>query len=173
MIRRATAPRTIEVRKTDAQEYIRCHADPEWRMDCVVLHIKRRETTYLVRPELYASLRHEVKFQALITCVTTDGVVFLLPLNCRGPSRRLDSWTASRWKLVELAEKYWIRMVADQDRKEYMPILAEEPYAEPPWPAAGPKEVFRLGFEGRTIEDLNRPEVLRLKGHLEEKWRPR
>ena len=63
MIRRATAPRTIEVRKTDAQEYIRCHADPEWRMDCVVLHIKRRETTYLVRPELYASLRHEVKFQ--------------------------------------------------------------------------------------------------------------
>lgn len=155
---------TIPVRKPDRQWFMRVRPGVEHRLETAVLELKEDNETYLIAPNLRAELPGEIVAKMLLTAVTRQGNVFLWPIRMPDEMGKLDEWNRSALEAAKLAEKQWIRIVANRALGAYETYVATGDLPEPEWPEKSFQELIRIAFRDRYIDALDHPVVKRLRG---------
>jgi len=154
---------TVPVKKPDKQWFVRVH--PELQLETAVLEDKEDMATYLVAPELWAELTHEITRKVLFAAITTQKVFFLWPVKLPGDDGRTDHWNESALEAAHLAKKSWIRICSNRALGAYEVIKAAGALHEPEWPQDfGFNELVKIAFKGRIIKDWEHPVLKRLRG---------
>lgn len=157
----------IRVGKPDKHVFFRVRSGEDWRLPVFILEIKEDRENYIVRPSVYQNIAELVTPKVLHTCITRDGVVFLLPVKLPRPEDRSDSWNDSRIAAAELAQHKWIRMAANISAGVYDIYEATGNIPEPEWPADLTfEEILKIAFKGRIIDRHDHPVLRRLRGEL-------
>jgi hypothetical protein len=155
---------TIPVRRPDRQWFIRVHPDPAYRLETTVVELKEDGETYLIASNLRAELPGEIVSKVLLTAVTRQGNVFLWPVRMPDEMGKLDEWNRSAFEATKLAEKQWIRLVANRSLGAYETYVATGDLPDPEWPEKSFQELVRIAFRDRFIDALEHPVVQRLRG---------
>lgn len=153
---------TIPFRKPSGQVFFRIH--PTWRLNAAILQLKDDGENYVVAPNLFAELTQDVRAKTVYTGVTREGNVFLWPVNLESEDGRLDSWSQSARKAAEMAERSWVRMVANRSIGAYDVYEATGQLGEPCWPEMTFDDVAKLAFRDRFIDTSNHPILKALRG---------
>lgn len=153
---------TIPFRKPSGQVFFRVH--PEWRLNAAILQLKDDGENYIVAPHLFAELAQEVRAKMVYTGVTREGTVFMWPVNLESEDGRLDTWSRSAHEAAKLAEKGWVRLVANRSIGAYDAYEAIGQLGDPSWPEMTFDEVAKLAFRDRFIDSLNHPILKGLRG---------
>lgn len=152
----------IPFRKPNGQLFFRVH--PEWHLNAAILQLKDDGENYIVAPTLFAELAQEVRAKKVYTGVTREGTVFLWPVNLESEDGRLDSWSKSAHQAAKIAEKTWVRLVANRSTGAYDVYEATGQLGEPAWPEMTFDEVAQLAFRDRFIDSLSHPILKALRG---------
>jgi hypothetical protein len=104
--------RTVPVRKPDRQSYFRVHPGADFRIETGVIELKQERETYLVDPELWPEIPGEVTPKVLLTAMTRQGVLFVLPVKLPGSDGKRDQWNLSLHEAAEIAMTKWMLMAA-------------------------------------------------------------
>lgn len=153
---------TVPFRKPNGQAFFRVH--PEWRLSAAILQLKDDGENYIVAPDLFAELAQEVRAKMVYTGVTRDGTIFLWPVNLESEDGRLDSWSQSAHQAAKIAERGWVRMVANRSTGGYDVFQAIGELGEPAWPEMTFDDVAQLAFRDRFIDSLSHPILKALRG---------
>jgi len=88
---------TIPVRKPSKEWFFRCHPNPDYQIQTIILELKEDSEIYLVDPSLWELLIGEAtcSTRLLIPAINKQGVIFLWPIRLPGPDGRQDSWSRS------------------------------------------------------------------------------
>lgn len=161
---------SVPVRKPDRSWFIRVNPDPRYHLQTAVIVLKmdRGEETYLVAPALRPDLAAESTFsaRAIYTCISREGVVFLWSIRLPGPDGRVDEWSRTALEAADLATKGWVRVAANKGLGAYDVFQATGNLPEPEWPTVPFKELLRVAFKDRLIDDLNHPVLRKLRGEV-------
>lgn len=157
---------TVPCRKPSNQVFIRVRDGQDWQMPAAVLQLKEDGECYLVMPELYAELAQEVRPKLLYTAITRDGNPFLWPVNMPGEDGRLDAWSQSAHIAAEMAQRSWVRLVANRTTGAYDVMEAANLAEVPTWPELSFQELVNLAFRDKLIDSLDHPIVKRLRGEI-------
>jgi hypothetical protein len=118
-------------------------------------------------PKLFLRLR---PVTIMLTC-TWPGNGFLLWPVPENPD--FAAWKSER-KAAELAQTkdkngrdLWVQMVWDPDKRDYNIETAEGIEIEPTWPKGEFKELLKIGFADRIIDNQDHYYVRRLRGMLD------
>jgi hypothetical protein len=155
---------TVPVRKPKRQEFVRVHADPQYRLETAVIDLATEGETYLVAPTLLEALADEVKLVRLHLAVSRGGGVFFWPVPLPGPDGRRNPWHEAAERAALEAASEWVRLKANRDAGTYDVDVAAAAIGEPEWPDLPMKELLRLAFGERMITSLDHPVVRRLRG---------
>ena len=155
---------TVPVRKPGRQDFFRVHPGEDWRLETVILELKEERETYLVDPSLWGQLPGELIPKVLYTVINRQGVLMLWPIRLPGEDGRHDEWNRSALEAAEMAQKEWIRMVANMSlgANEVYRAVADIP--DPEWPDTTFQEVLRIAFKDRFIRSIDHPVLRRLRG---------
>jgi hypothetical protein len=160
----------VPIRKPDKAWFVRVHPDAAYRLQTAVVELKedRGAETYLVAPSLWPDLAAEATFsgRALFTAVNRQGVVFLWPVRLPGPDGRVDEWSRTALEAADMAAKGWVRVAANMGLGAYDVHQASGRLPEPDWPDVPFRELLRVAFKDRFINDLNHPVLRRLRGEV-------
>ena len=157
---------TVPCRKPSNQTFIRVRPGDGWRMPAAILQLKEDGECYLVMPNLFAELSQEVRPKMLYASVTRDGNPFLWPINMPGEDGRLDAWSQSAHTAATMAEKSWVRLVANRTVGAYDVMQATNLAEEPVWPELTFRDLVNLAFRDKLINSLDHPIVKRLRGEM-------
>lgn len=157
---------TVPVRKPSNQIFVRVRPGEEWQLQALVLQLKEDGECYLVAPGLYGELAQEARAKQLYTYVTRDGNVAIWPINMPGDDGRLDSYSQSAHTGAEMAEKSWVRMVANRTVGAYDVMEAANLAEAPVWPDLTFQELLNLAFRDRLITSVDHPIVKKLRGEI-------
>jgi hypothetical protein len=156
---------TVPVRKPNPQDFVRVHADPEYRNNFAIVELKDDREDYLVLPNVVPSLSSEVVYKSLFTAINRQGIVFLWPVRLPSPDDKINMWWTSAREAAERAVDTWVRLKANMSLGAYEITVAESEMAAPAW---GELESFtdllRIAFRGRLISDTDHPVIKRLRG---------
>ena len=156
---------TVPVRKPNRQEFIRVGSGVDWRIQTCLLTLKEeRNEAYLVDQDLWQDMSDEIIPTILFTTISRQGVLFLWPVRLPRGDGRTDHWSTSALEAVKLAEKQWVRIVANMGLGAYEPLAAQGDIPQPEWPEISFAEIVRIALQDRFIRDLNHPAVRRLRG---------
>jgi hypothetical protein len=156
---------TVPVRKPNRQDFVRVHADPTYRLSpAAIIELKEEREWYLVAPPMVPDLTGEVIFVSLYTAVTRQGVTHIWPVRLPTPDGRQSTWHTSAQTAAELAMSRWMRVTANMALGAYEVFEASAAIPDPEWPEATFHELLRIAFQGRLIDRLDHPVVLKLKG---------
>ncbi len=157
---------TIPVRKPHKQDFIRVHPDPAFRLETMVLELKEERETYLVSANLWPELVGELTPKVLFTTINRQQVLFLWPIRLPNEEGRIDEWNDSALQAADIAQKEWIKIVANMSLGAYDIYRASGNLAEPLWPDIEFSKILETAFKGRYITDLEHPALRRLRGEV-------
>jgi len=157
---------TIPVRKPSREWFVRCHADPAYRLETYVVDLKEDSETYLVTPDLWDQLAGETTFGArlLITSVNKQGTVFIWPIKLPASDGRHDEWSKSALEAANFGTKGWVRVQANLNLGAYEVYEAAGNLGDPEWPTPPFNELLRIAFKDRYIDSTDHPILKRLRG---------
>jgi hypothetical protein len=155
----------VLVRKPNKQEFFRVNADPAYRLTCAILEIKDEREIYMVAPEALHILAEDVRHVELRLCQSRQGAIYFWPVPMPGPDGRNNSWHESAREAAKLAEKSWVRMIANMSEGGYSIYRANGEIPDPIWPEKTMGELLELAFkEGRLVNSEEHPIVQQLYG---------
>jgi lipoprotein-anchoring transpeptidase ErfK/SrfK len=155
----------VRVGKPDKQSFFRLNPDPEYRIMMAIIELKGENETYAVTPEVASQLPGEIKQVLMSVGVTTQGVPFLWPIPLPSADGRENPWHRTARMAAEYAEKYWVRMVANQGAGCYDIKIASPGLPEPQWPSENLSQLLRVAFSGgKLIDRIDHPVMNRLLG---------
>jgi hypothetical protein len=155
---------TVPVHKPKAQDFVRVHPDPAYRMAVAVIELKDERELYLLPPPIAQQLPGEFAMVMLYTAINRQGVVFLWPVKLPGPDGRVLEWHRSLTEAAELAMSKWVRVKANLSLGAYDIWEASSTIPDPQWPEESFQELLRLAFKDRYVNSLDHPIVKRLRG---------
>ena len=155
---------TIPVRKPNAQDFVRVHPDPGYRLETMVLELKEDRETYLVAPDLWSDLSGELSRRVLFTCINRQRVISLWPVRLPGEDGRIDAWSASAMEAAAMAQTRWVRVQSNMALGAYEVFEASATIPDPDWPGESFKELVRIAFKDRYITAIDHTIVKRLRG---------
>lgn len=156
----------IPVRKPSKEPFFRTHPDTSYRFQAVVLELKERGETYLVKPTLLPELQGEstLASKILVPAITRQGALLLWPIKLPGPDGSLDHWNQSAMEAAEEARTNWVRMIANRYVGAYDIVIATNYNDTPTWPNKTVEELVSIAFKGRMITALDHPVIRALRG---------
>ena len=157
---------TVPVRKPHRQDFIRVHDDESFYLQTAILETKEDRENYLLAPGLWESLPNEVIPKMLYTTINRQGVLSLWPVRLPDATGRLDRWNNSAHKAAELAKDEWIRIASNRSLGAYEIFKPEGNLPDPEWPEIEFKEILKIAFQDRIIEDLDHPVLKQLRGQI-------
>jgi hypothetical protein len=159
---------TIPVRKPTAQNFVRTHPDPAYRLQTGVLELKEDNEIYLVDPSLWPALADERLFspRLLITTVTRQQVVSLWPIRLPGPDGKIDNWNRSAATAADEARTQWVRVTSNKPLGAYEIHVATGITVEPVFPDLPMKEILRIAFKDKYINSFDHPVLRQLRGEV-------
>jgi hypothetical protein len=155
----------VPVRKPGREQWVRTELNPERWHPFPLLELKEDGEMYLVAPEVHEQLAGEPSFIAarLVPSVTDGGVFFYWPIRLPDSNGRINPWHESAATAAEIAREKWVRIVANRSLGGY-DVLTAEFEREPQWPDLDPATLIGTAFRGKTIDTIDHPVLLRLKG---------
>jgi hypothetical protein len=158
---------TVPVHKPNRQDFFRVHPEKDWRLEnCLLFELKEERETYLVEPNLWGQLPGEFIPKVIYTVINRQSVLMLWPISLPGEDGRHNEWHRSALEAAEMAQKQWIRVVANMSLGAYEVYQAVADIPEPEWPETTFQEILRVAFKDRFIRSLDHPVVRRLRGEI-------
>jgi len=157
---------TVPVRRPHQQDFIRVHADPEYRATLAIIEVRDDRETYLLTPDIARELSGEYTMATVFTAISRQGVVHLWPVKLPAPDGRIIEWHRSAAEAAELAMKKWVRVKPNMALGAYEIFESQGVIPEPEWPTVGFNELLRIGFRDRYVGSLDHPLIKRLRGHV-------
>jgi hypothetical protein len=155
---------TVPVRKPNPQDFVRVHADPEYRAALAIIELKDDREIYLVPPAIARELPGEFAMATIYAAINRQGVAFLWPVRLPTPDGRINEWHRSAAEAAELAMRRWVRVKANTSLGAYEMFEAASTIPDPGWPELPFQELLRIGFRDRLIDRLDHAVVKRLRG---------
>jgi hypothetical protein len=155
---------TVPVRKPGAQDFVRVHANPRYRMPAALLELKEDRETYVVNLGAVPELQNECFIANLFTAITRTGVLFVWPVRVPATDGKTNDWHTSAAAAAEMAMKRWVRVRANMSLRAYEIFLAENAIPDPEWPDLAFPEIVRIAFKDRLINTSDHPVIKRLRG---------
>jgi len=155
---------TIPVRKPGRQTFFRTHPDAEYRAQFPIVDFKDDQEEYIVSRTMVPELADELVVKTLVTAITKQGTLFLLPLRMPGPDGRDMGWWRSLREHADHAKTSWIRVVANRDLGAYDCLQATGQLPEPEWPEMPFWDLIKIAFRDHLIDTPDHPAVKRLRG---------
>ncbi len=127
---------TVPVKKPPKEWFVRVHPDEAYRLNVALLELKEERETYLIHPGILPDLAGEtmIRPRVLFTAINRQGVLFLWPVNLPGTDGKLDDWSRSALDAANLAQRAWVRVVADMSLGAYQLFEAGGDLPDPTWP---------------------------------------
>jgi hypothetical protein len=144
----------VPVKKPDKQVFFRAH--PADKVETYVIEDNRE--TYYVAPEI----RDEIVTQGLhrpvllARVITRQGINMLWPIGLSVDGRS-NSWYETAHEARRMAEKNWIRIVANMDLGGYDVFKALAPIDEPDWSKMTFQELLEVAFRDRIVSSFDHP----------------
>jgi hypothetical protein len=154
----------VPVRRPGPTEWLRVHPDADMTLATSFYVDRENRETYLVVPEMREALITGVKVMLLVTAVTSRGSVFLWPLALGDDTGRTNAWYETARDAAMRAKSAWTKLAADMSAGHYRIFQAEGNLPEPVWPSKPFKELLRIAFRGRTIDNVEHPIVKQSRG---------
>jgi hypothetical protein len=92
---------TVPVRRPHQQDFVRVHADPEYRATLAIIEVRDDRETYLLTPDIARELPGEYTMATLYTAISRQGVVHLWPVKLPAPDGRVIEWHRSAAEAAE------------------------------------------------------------------------
>jgi hypothetical protein len=159
---------TVPVGKPNKQDFIRVHPDPDYRLCGVaIIELREERETYLVLSAYARQLEQQLFNRCNLYLATNrQKVLFLWPVKLPEPGGRISGWHSSGAEGAEKAMRQWIRVSANMSLGAYEFFVAENPLADPEWPARPFRDLLEIGFKGRIIEGPEHLVIQRLRGAI-------
>ncbi len=159
----------IPVRKPHRQEFVRTHPDPDYRIDCKVLHLKNDNEVYFLHPDVFSYADTDVQHVCLWSAVTRAGAPFLWMLKLPDESGRENSWHQTAKRAAVEAQTQWLKVVANMSAGNYELHIATGDLGEPQWPDADEypfNKWLEIAFKERMIDQPDHPVLQKLRGEI-------
>jgi hypothetical protein len=163
----------VPVRKPNRTWFIRVHPDAGYHYATYLLELKDdagkgTQEMYLVHQDLWPDLTGEPTFTpwVLHTAVSRQGDYFLWPIRAPRPDGRRDDWSATAREAAALAQKSWVRVLANMTLGAYDVLEASAKLPEPVWPSASFDELVNRAFRDTFIASEDHPVLKKLRGDL-------
>jgi hypothetical protein len=157
---------TVPVRKPNRQDYFRVQPSEVYKLTSVILELKEERETYLVAPSLRPELFGELIPVTIFTMINRQGVVALWPCKLPDETGRSNSWYESALLAANKAQTSWVRVQADMSLGAYRIWEARGDLSEPEWPEEPLRDLLKIGFRERYIDNHNHPVLKRLRGEI-------
>jgi hypothetical protein len=158
---------TVPVRKPAKESFIRTSPDPEHWAQFGLLELKELGKTYLVAPQIAASLSVEGESTmiaaTLVLYVDRRGNPFLWPLKI---SDKENEWHVSARRAAELAKEKWLRLSANMGAGCYDILVASNQDTEPVWPKESYGEILKVAFRDRVVASQDHDILKELRGQF-------
>lgn len=155
---------TVPVRRPNPQDFVRVHADPEYRAALAIIELKEDREVYLVPPAVARELPGEFVMATVYTAINRQGVVHLWPVRLPASDGRILEWHRSAAEAAELAMLRWVRIKANMSLGAYEMFQAAGTIPDPEWPELSFQELLRIGFRDRLVDHTDHVVVKRLRG---------
>jgi hypothetical protein len=152
---------TVPVRRPHRQDWVRVHPHQDYRLTTAIIEIKEDREVYLLLPEIAKQLVGEFVSATLFTAITRQGVLHLWPVKLPGPDGKHNPWHSSAGEAVERAMKKWVRIGANMNLGAYEIFEPSSNLPEPKWPELTFKEILKVAFRDRIVDNLNHPIIQR------------
>jgi hypothetical protein len=163
----------VPVRKPNRTWFVRVHPDAGYHYATYLLELKddagkSAQEMYLVHQDLWPDLTGEPTFTpwVLHTAVSRQGDYFLWPIRAPRADGRRDDWSATAREAAALAQKSWVRVVANMVLGAYDVLEANARLPEPVWPSAPFAELLKRAFKDTFINSADHPVLKKLRGDL-------
>lgn len=159
---------SVAVRKPTKSDFVRVHPGEDYRLTTLVLELKEERETYLITRNLWSELASETTCGArtLFTAINRHGVLFIWPVKSPGPDGRVDEWSRTSSEAANLAMKSWVRITANMSLGAYEVHQATGQLSEPDWPGIPFKDILKIAFQDKYIQDREHPVLRRLRGEV-------
>ncbi len=157
---------TVPVRKPGRQDYVRINVDPDYQLTTAILQLKEEREDYIVAADVRQELFGELVPVTLFTAINRQGVVFLWPCRIPDETGRSNSWHESALEAADLARESWVRISADMSLGAYRLYVAGGQLPEPEWPEESFRELLKIAFKSRYIDNHDHPVLKRLRGEV-------
>jgi hypothetical protein len=155
---------TVPVRKPGSQDFNRVHANEAHRLTAAIIELKDDREVYLVLPHIAHQLPGECTPVTIYTGINRQSVVFLWPVKLPTPDGKINEWHRSAAEAAERAMTCWLRIKADMALGAYAMFEASSTIPDPIWPTASLKDLLKIGFKDRLVDNLDHPVIKRLRG---------
>jgi len=155
---------TVPVRRPSPQDFVRVHADPEYRAALAIIELKEDREIYLVPLAVARELPGEFVMATVYTAINRQGVVHLWPVRLPASDGRILEWHRSAAEAAELAMHGWVRIKANMSLGAYEMFQAAGTIPDPEWPELSFQELLRIGFRDRLVDHTDHAVVKRLRG---------
>jgi len=155
---------TIPVRKPGAQDWIRVHADKEYRLPVSMIELKDDREFYLLPPPIAKQLPGEFVMVTLYVAINRQGTLFLWPVKIPDADGKVLEWHRSAAEAAERAMEEWIRVKANMNLGAYEFVGSTAKIPDPEWPALSYQELLRIAFKDRYVDSIDHLVVRRLRG---------
>lgn len=154
---------TLAVRKPKKTEWFQVNPSDKYKIRIAFFEDEASGEIYALTPGVREQLKlHDYRTATLHLCVNRQGVPFLWPIKKSGVDGKANRWFDSANEAASIAQKGWIRMSADSDSYVVYPAITE--FAPPSWPEKNMKELLKLAFRERMIQDMEHPLIRQLRG---------
>jgi hypothetical protein len=155
---------TIPVRKPSAQDFIRVHPDPAYRLPVAIIELRDDRETYLVSPSVAPQIPGEYVLTTLFTCLNRAGVLFLWPVRLPGTDGRQLDWHRSAAQAAEMAMTRWVRIKSNMNLRAYEVYEASANIPDPVWPDLLYGQMLAIAFKDRLINSVDHSILKQLRG---------
>ena len=156
----------IPSRKPNRQEFVRVNPDENYQLTTGIIELKAEREVYLVDPAMLDELTGEWIPVRLVTTISRQGVLMLWPLKLPTEDGKTNSWHTSALEAAEMAEKLWIKMIANLSLGAYEVFKAQGELPEPEWPNLSFPEMIQIAFKNNYISDYDHVVIQRLQGKI-------
>lgn len=157
---------TVPVRRPHPQDFVRVHADPEYRATLALIELKDDREIYLLPPDIARQVPGEYVMAMVFTAINRQGVAFLWPVKLPAPDGRVVEWHRSAQEGAELAMQKWVRLKANMALGAYEIFESQGVIPDPEWPEQPFQELLRIAFKERLVTSLDHAVIKRLRGHV-------
>jgi hypothetical protein len=154
----------IPVRKPGTQDWFRTHPAIEYRWNVCCIEMADEREFFIVVPEVQDALAGFTTTVTLFATMTTTRTLTLWPVKRPGPDGRENTAHKSASAAAERAITHWTRIQWNNHVKAYDQFETAGKIPDPEWPEISMRELVRIAFRDRLIEDLNHPVVRQLLG---------
>jgi hypothetical protein len=140
-------------------DIFRVHTEPEWSIETLIVEYRGENKAlprgfYLIHPRLKSAFGKKGRKHLIVTCVNTNGSMFLWPIKVTEGFG--DSWYRSALIVVKAAKEKWVKDFAS-DGNGYTAEASKREHGEPRWLGGTLDDLLELAFDGRIVSDRTHP----------------